>query len=90
MEIDPPITARYFDVLRRAPRAETAFYCCNRVEKTLPDGTITRFFEYPWNPDDQILVDQPCPWTAIAYRGRPPFYYHGPEVFHRLVMLKKL
>jgi len=52
MEMDPPVTNVYFDVLRRCPRARTAFYCCNRVEKRLPDGTVTRFFDYPWDPMD--------------------------------------
>lgn len=90
MEMDPPVTKMYFDVLRKCPRARTAFYCCNRVEKRLPDGTITRFFDYPWDRDDEILVDEPTPWDKYAYRGKPPFYYKGGTTHHRLVRLKKV
>ncbi len=90
MEMDPPVTAAYFDLLRRALADKTAFYCCNRVEKTLPDGTLTRFDAYPWDADDEILVDAMCRWTRLAYRSRPPFYYLSNPVRHRLVYLKKI
>jgi len=89
MEMDPPVTKAYFDVLRRCPRARTAFYCCNRVEKQLPDGTVTRFFDYPWDREDEILVDEPSPWDKFGYRGRPPFYYRTNPIRHRLVWLRK-
>ena len=90
MEMNPPVTKMYFDVLRQCPRASTAFYCCNRIEKRLPDGTITRFFDYPWDRDDEILIDEPTPWDKFAYRGAPPFYYKGSTTHHRLVHLKKI
>jgi len=89
MEMDPPVTKAYFDILRRCPRARAAFYCCNRIEKRLPDGTITRFFDYPWDPEDEILVDEPSPWDRFGYHGRPPFYYRNNPIHHRLVWLKK-
>jgi len=89
MEMDPPVTKMYFDVLRQCPRTDTAFYCCNRVEKQLPDGTVIRFFEYPWHPDDEILADELSPWDKFAYRGRPPFYYRINPIQHRLVRLNK-
>ncbi|MDA1091556.1 MAG: hypothetical protein O3A85_14760 [Proteobacteria bacterium] len=89
MEMMPSVTARYFDVLRRCPRRQTAFYCCNRVEKRLADGTVTRFLEYPWRAADDIVVDGPCPWTRIAYRGWPPFFYRSNPVQHRLAWLEK-
>ena len=85
----PPVTKMYFDVLRQCPRVETAFYCCNRVEKKFHDGTITRFFEYPWHPDDEILIDALSPWDKYGYRARPPFYYRNNRVHHRLAYLKK-
>jgi len=90
MEMDLPVIKKYFDVLRQNRRTSTAFYCCNRVEKKLPDGTITRFFEYPWHPEDKILMDEPSPWDKFAYRGTPPFYYKGSTIHHRLVQLKKV
>ena len=89
MEMDPPVIAAYFDLLRRAPADKTAFYCCNRIEKTLPDGTVTRFEAYPWDADDEVLVDAMCHWTRLAYHGRPPFYYLSNPVRHRLAYLKK-
>ncbi|MGB0683355.1 MAG: putative sugar O-methyltransferase [Magnetovibrionaceae bacterium] len=88
MEMDPPVTAKYFEYLRQSPAERTAFYCCNR-DKVLPDGTETRFLDYPWDEADEILVDGPCPWTKLSYHGRPPFYYHSGHFLHRLAWLKK-
>ncbi len=88
-EMDPLVIAAYFDDLRAiAAQREVVFYCCNRKEKTLPDGTVTRFSAYPWTPSDQILVDELCPWHQHYYALRPPFYrpYDGP-IQHRLVTL---
>lgn len=88
-EMDPPVIEAYFDDLRAiaAGRAVT-FYCCNREEKTLPDGTVTRFAAYPWNEDDRIVVDELCPWHQFYYTLLPPFFrpYDGP-IRHRLVTL---
>src|SRR5205823_5026710 len=50
-EMDAPVIAAYFEDLRsRQDGRALYFYCCNREEKRLPDGTITRFAEYPWSP----------------------------------------
>ena len=51
-EMDPPVIAEYFRILRgnRAPR--TAFYCCNKLWKRLADGSEVRFQAYPWSPTD--------------------------------------
>lgn len=89
-EMDPPVIAAYFARLRETPSAETWFYCCNREEKQLPDGTIVRFDAYPWRPADRITLDELCPWHQTYYRPLPPFYrpYDGP-VRHRLVKLDK-
>jgi hypothetical protein len=92
-EMDPSVTAAYFEDLRAAagksPRGLT-FYCCNRQEKRLPDGTITRFAEYPWIPEEPTLLDGVCPWHQSYYSFRPPFYhpYDGP-IQHRIVNLSK-
>jgi putative sugar O-methyltransferase len=91
-EMDPPVVAAYFDDLRAAGKVRgkpVLFYCCNREEKQLPDGTITRIAEYPWQPDDQTAVDALCPWHHNYYAFKPPFYhrYDGP-VRHKLVSLK--
>jgi hypothetical protein len=49
------------------------FYCCNREEKTLSDGTITRFKDYPWNSLDNIQIDDLCPWHQQYYIFIPLF-----------------
>lgn len=88
-EMNPGTTAAYFEDIRTMARdRQVYFYCCNRVEKVLPDGTITRFHDYPWSDDDQVLVDERCPWHQFYYSARLPFYhnYDGP-VQHRLAMM---
>ncbi len=87
-EMDPPIIYKYFESMRAVKSKRTLFYCCNRVEKELPDGTVTKFEEYPWCPADEIIVDELCPWHQEFYSFRPPFFrkYDGP-IQHRLVTL---
>ena len=89
-EMNPPVIADYFASMRNTPDLNTPFYCCNRIEKTLPDGTVVRFDDYPWKSDDEILLDEICPWHQYFYQFRPPFYkrYDGPHR-HRLVMMSK-
>ncbi len=64
------------------------FYCCNREEKKLPDGTVISFKKYPWKEHDEVLIDDLCPWHQEYYAFKPPFYrrYDGP-IRHRLVKL---
>ncbi|MBI3608068.1 MAG: hypothetical protein HY207_08885 [Nitrospirae bacterium] len=71
-----------------ASQRQLVFYCCNREEKTLPDGTVTCFAAYPWHEGDQILVDELCLWHQFYYVLRPLFFrpYDGP-IRHRLVTL---
>jgi hypothetical protein len=88
-EMDPPIVKAYFDDMRAvAVNRDLIFFCCNRQAKQLPDGTVSRFEDYPWHQDDQVLVDGPCPWHQFYYSIRPPFYkpYDGPHM-HRLVTI---
>jgi len=89
-EMDPHVVASYFEDLRAITRKrDLLFYCCNRVEKKFPDGTVTRFADYPWLVDDQVLVNGLCPWHQHYYSARPPFYrpYGGPFI-HRLVTFR--
>lgn len=87
-EMNPTVIANYFKLIRSQPQ-DTLFYCCNRLEKTLPDGTVIRFSDYGWRDDDEILVDELCPWHQTAPKDRPPFVYRfdGP-IQHRLVKMK--
>jgi hypothetical protein len=89
-EMNPQIIHEYFDHIRKSKNKNTYFYCVNRVEKTLPDGTIVSFFRYPWDSQDQILIDELCPWQQKYYTPRPPFYrsYDG-QIQHRLVLCYK-
>ncbi|MGK5091528.1 putative sugar O-methyltransferase [Deltaproteobacteria bacterium TL4] len=90
-EMNPSIVAEYFDFMRISSNQKTYFYCANRIEKTLPDGTIVNFFNFPWHSDDQLIVDELSPWHQYYYNyKRPPFYfpYEGPHQ-HRLALMYK-
>jgi hypothetical protein len=71
----------------RTSSAEPHFYCCNREEKTLPDGSIIRFADYPWGRNSMI-IDELCPWYQQYLSSKPPFHrpFDGPTM-HRLVKL---
>ncbi|MDB4238737.1 sugar O-methyltransferase [Alphaproteobacteria bacterium] len=86
-EMNPATIGSYFEDIRSiADKKKVVFYCCNREEKTLPDGTVTRFSEYPFHPGDNVMIDSLCPWHQYYYSFKPPFYrsYDGP-LRHRLV-----
>ncbi len=88
-EMDAGVIKAYFDDFRAISKLnELYFYCCNREEKTLPDGKVIKFSEYPWSPDDECIVDELCPWHQQYYTKCPPFYrsYDGPTR-HRLTKL---
>ena len=89
-EIDPNVTTSYFDYMRSSPNNKTFFYCCNRIEKVLPDQTVIKFFEFPWQKSDTVLFDELCPWFDKFPTSRPPFWlkFDGPTQ-HRLVKLNK-
>ena len=75
-EMDPHIIEQYFSDMRECKSDNLYFYCCNRLEKVLPDGTMVKFNDYPWNSSDEILVDELCPWHQYLYTGKkPPFYF---------------
>ncbi len=48
----------YFQWLRRGLKSGALFYCCNRESKTLPDGSMAVFSQYPWKSADRILLDE--------------------------------
>lgn len=59
-EMDSNVVDAYFSLLRQ--HNTRLFYCCNRLEIDLGGGEISRFLDYPWLPDDEHLIDEPCPW----------------------------
>ncbi|MDC0092312.1 putative sugar O-methyltransferase [Oceanospirillaceae bacterium] len=88
-EMDPPVIQEYFNDIRAiASEQKLYFYCCNREEKILPDGEVTRFYDYPWLESDTIIVDELCPWHQELYNLGLPLYslYDGPHL-HRLIRL---
>ena len=97
-EMDPAITARYFELLRE--RATRNFYCCNRIEKRI-GGNIIRFMEFPWLKNDVHLVDESCAWHQwffglgsspnVKFAGIPvPFMHrYDGQHWHRLTVLAK-
>ena len=64
-EMNIEVVNNYFSILRE--RKTKLFYCCNRLEKMLPDGRVTRFYEYAWKKDDKKLVDEKCPWHQFFF-----------------------
>lgn len=87
-EMDPGVIEKYFQYMRSSSQSPCYFYCCNRVEKKLPDGTITEFMKYPWQ-NSVILLDELCPWYQKYPLSKPPFWFafDGP-IQHRFVRLK--
>ena len=92
--------AGYFTFLRRRSTPRSRFYCVNRLDKELPGEERTRFYDYPWQADDEIFLDEPCPYYQhfiapyTLCRGprilgiRVPYlnYFDGVHL-HRLVRL---
>jgi len=92
--------AAYFTFLRRRSSPTSRFYCVNRIEKGLPDGETTRFYDYPWRAEDNIFIDEPCPYYTHVISARtsgngprvlgirvPFINYFGGVMNHRLVHL---
>ena len=46
-EMDIPVINHYFEYMRTST-SKPYFYCCNREEKILFDGSVIRFRDYPW------------------------------------------
>lgn len=86
-EMDLSVIQKYFQLMRSSSAKEVFFYCCNRIEKKLPDNTVIRFFEYPWE-ESRIIFDELCPWYQSYPISRPPWRrnFDGP-IQHRLVQL---
>ena len=85
MEMDIATVEDYFRFCRAAPGGEKYFYCCQRRSKTLADGQILAFANYPWQHCESPLDEGNCPWarTQIHFRYYVP--YRKPlDVVHSL------
>lgn len=89
-EMTPAVVKQYFAFLRRRIADDNLFYCCNRESKTLSDGEVSSFSEYPWSTHDEVLLDEQCPWHEfyLALHPRMVRRYDGPHR-HRLVRLAR-
>lgn len=78
-EMDNRIINDYFSFMEQSHGSLKWFYCCNRIEKSLPDGEITRIDEYPWS-NWKFLKNELCPWYQEFPSSRPPFWrkFDGP------------
>jgi hypothetical protein len=74
----------YFSLVKNQTKP-TIFYCCNRLLKSLPDGSQIIFNNYPWS-GLEIIVDELCQWHQKFPSIKPPFVrrFDGPTQ-HRLV-----
>jgi len=86
-EMNPETIHRYFDYIRESAAETIYFYCCSRIEKILPDNTVVRFMDYPWN-NSQILLDELCPWHQKYPEAGIPIWrkFDGP-IQHRFVKM---
>lgn len=87
-EMDSSVIRAYFKLMRASHEQPAYFYCCNREEKKLPDGTVSRLADYGWLDADAILLDGLCPWHQFYPKSLPPHWapFDGPTR-HRLVRL---
>src|SRR3989338_676354 len=85
-EMSPDVIKTYFDIIR-SNTGKRYFYSCNREEKILPNGTVVRFNEYPWDLNkDEIIFDELCAFYQKYPVSVPPFWlpFDGP-MKHRLI-----
>lgn len=68
-EMKKETVAEYFDLIKSSPKG-AVLYCCNRVEKQLYGGEISKFEEYPWEVFETIIEDEACPWHQHFYKLR--------------------
>jgi hypothetical protein len=69
----------YFAFLRRRSTPRSRFYCVNRLHKQLPGGEVASFLEYPWQENDEVFLDERCPF--YTHYLSPSMSPHGPRLF---------
>jgi hypothetical protein len=87
-EMNIAVVQNYVGYIRRRDGIRPFFYCCNRIEKILPDGESIRFDDYGWIPEDEIIFDEPCPWYQTFPKGIIARWLPFDGVHkHRLILL---
>ena len=84
-EMTKEAISEYFDLISGN---ESLFYCCNRKEKKLPDGTTIRFDEYPWG-SAKFLIKEVCPWMRKTMNITRPFIRRQEVHIHALAKFTK-
>ena len=81
-EIPKKETDSYFEIIKNN---NSYFYCCNNESKTMYDGVINNYYEYPWGECEKIFEEE-CYFYQKYYSLRPPFIRNkkGP-IIHSLV-----
>jgi len=75
----------YFNLIKDA---KSVFYCCNRNEKVLPDGSINKFNKYPWGTSDFMLYED-CPWMKKTVNLTRPFIRRQEPHIHALASYRE-
>lgn len=77
-EMNNEVINRYFEYIYASKASKKYFYCCNRIEKQLPDGTVTKIDLYPWR--GSYLFNELCEWYQAYPVTIPPFWraFNGP------------
>lgn len=81
-EMNMTAISDYFNLIQKA---KAYFYCCNREEKKLPDGTVIRFSEYPWG-SAKFLFNEVCPWMKKTVNLTRPIIRR--QEIHRHALVK--
>ena len=68
-EMNMDIISNYFKIIKSSLNG-SYLYSCNREEKKLPDGTLIKLEDYPWEGFIQKLLDEESPWNLNYYRLR--------------------
>lgn len=66
-EMNMATISRYFDFLRKCLKSQNLFYCNSREYKVLMGGEVLEFLNYPWQENDQHLMDEYCPWHRYYF-----------------------
>ena len=71
-EMNLDTVSNYFKIIKSNSRG-SYLYSCNRVEKILPDKTIIKINDFPWEGFTKKILDENCPWNLNHYKLRRGF-----------------
>ena len=71
-EMNIDVINNYIEYLENGDKS-FFLYHCNREEKVLPDGSITRIKDFKFKKPKKVIVDDICPWHKDFITKSPPF-----------------